>query len=166
MGGGNINETNSVRETMSKDMIFKLYSQLIKDHKKLRAKNENLEELLREETEVNRYLNYGMRDFADQVCELENENALLRQQIKKEKENMKHTAILASHRENEIHKLNSQLTIERQRISISLAAFAREMEARLCPWLDRSIIYTLDPSKCSIQQNVYEEDGVEYFCDA
>ncbi len=102
MGGGNINQTNSVREMMSKDMIFKLYSQLIREHKKVRAKNENLEELLCEETEVNRYLNYGMRDFADKVQELEKENALLRAQLKNETENMNHNAILACQREAEV----------------------------------------------------------------
>ena len=162
MGGGNINETNRARETMSKDTIFKMYSELIKHHKKVRAKNEKLEDLLREETEVNRYLNYGMRDFADKVQELEKENALLRTQLKNETENMNHNAILACQREDEIQKLKSQLATERQRIGISPAAFAKEMEARLGPWLVRGLI----SERNSVQQDVYEEDGVEYYCDA
>ena len=162
MGGGNINQTNSVRETMSKDMIFKMYSQLIREHKRVRAKNQNLEDFLQEETEVNRYLNYGMRDFADQVQELEKENALLRAQLKNETENMNHNAIFACQQQDEIQKLKSQLSTERQRIGISPAAFAKEMEARLGPWLVRGLI----SERVSIKQDVYEEDGIEYYCDA
>jgi len=162
MGGGNINQTNGVRETMTKDMIFKMYSQLIKQHKKVRAKNEKLMELLDEESQVNRYLNYGMRDFADKVQELEKENAILREQLKNETENMNHNAIFACQQQDEIQKLKSQLATERQRIGISPAAFAKEMEARLGPWLVRGLI----SERVSIQQDVYEEDGVEYYCDA
>lgn len=124
-----------------------MYVYLMKDYKESKKvieelqneinklKNKNTE--LKDRCEVNRV-------NANQHAYLANKRKQIIEEKDKEIELLeKENTVLCE----EIKKLNSQLTTERQRISISLAAFAREIEARLCPWLDRSIIYTLDPSK-------------------